>query len=424
MKIGIVNIGDELLSGKILNSNQFDLSRMLAPLGHEIPFGLVIGDDSRALAGALSWALGGQGHTGVDILILTGGLGPTRDDLTREAVAAFLGRKVGEDPGALAWLGSFLGTEPADLPAGQRIQAAVPEGTEALRNPVGTACGFRFLFGSTRVYAFPGVPSELKAMAAMHLLPDLPQERVLLEKGLWTFGWSESSQSRAFAGLGLAEPFRFSSLPSENGVRLSLTCLAPVIERAAREIQLDTHWQALIAAIPPEAVVDREGASLPATILKILSDRRATVSVAESCTGGGLGSLLTELPGSSRIFHRGYLTYSNQAKTDLLGVDPAILEEYGAVSEETVLAMVRGCLERSGADYALAITGIAGPEGGSQEKPVGTVWIAVAAKRMAGSQEHTVARRFQFRGDRTQVRSRSCYSALNLLRLLISGNLP
>ena len=134
--------------------------------------------------------------------------------------------------------------------------------------------------------------------------------------------------------------------------------------------------------------------------------------------------MLTELPGSSKIFQIGFLTYSNQAKVDLLGVDPKVLKAHGAVSEETVLAMVRGCLERSGADYACAITGIAGPDGGTQDKPVGTVWIAVASRGSGTLPGLQKARRFQFRGTRAQVRSRSCYSALNLLRLLISGDLP
>ncbi len=421
MRIGIVNIGDELLSGKILNSNQFDLSRMLAPLGHEIPFGIVIGDDARAVAGALEWAAGGRagerGEPRVDVLVLTGGLGPTRDDLTREAVASFLRRKVAEDPNALAWLCAFLGKTAPDLPAGQRIQAGVPEGTEPLRNPVGTACGFRFSSHGMRVYVFPGVPSELKAMAGLYLLPELPQDRVLLEKSLWTFGWSESSQGQAFSGLDLGEPFRFSSLPDEKGVRLSLSCLVTAADRENRAAELEALWGKVVQAIPGEAVIDADGASLTEAVQKLLSARKATVSVAESCTGGGLGALLTDLPGSSEVFQKGFLTYSNQAKTDLLGVDPEILKTHGAVSEATALAMVRGCLARSGADYGCAITGIAGPGGGTPEKPVGTVWISVGTRNAA------LARRFQFRGHRAAVRSRSCHTALNLLRLLISEKL-
>ena len=420
MRIGIINIGDELLSGKILNTNQFGLSRMLVPLGHEIVFALVIGDDAQALAKALESMVGFQsneGNLGAEVVVITGGLGPTRDDLTREAVAKLMGFGLKENLKALAWLGEFFGKSIADLPAGQRNQATLPDGAEPLRNPVGTACGFRFSYRGLPVYAFPGVPSELKAMVELHLLPDLPLTGLLLEKILWTFGWSEGSQAQAFARLALVEPFKFSSLPELGGVRLSLSCLAPVADREKREAGLNLLWKDLTCAIPPEVIVDSDGATLPEAVLKLLLALKATVSVAESCTGGGLGVLLTEQPGSSAVFQKGFLTYSNQAKIDLLGVAPETLEAHGAVSEETALAMVQGCLTRSGADYACAITGIAGPDGGSPEKPVGTVWIAVASRQGAW------ARKFQFRGDRAAVRSRSCYTGLNLLRLLISEKL-
>ena len=157
--------------------------------------------------------------------------------------------------------------------------------------------------------------------------------------------------------------------------------------------------------------------SLPEAVVALLKSRGATVSVAESCTGGGLGFLITETSGSSDVFRQGYLTYSNQAKIDLLGVDPAILASQGAVSEATALAMARGCRERSGADFAVAITGVAGPGGGTPEKPVGTVWLGVA------SREGTQARLIKLRGDRNAIRWRSAYGALNLLRLSITGQL-
>ena len=173
----------------------------------------------------------------------------------------------------------------------------------------------------------------------------------------------------------------------------------------------------MVEAIPAERIVDLQGAALPQAVLKLLLAQKATVSVAESCTGGGLGFLLTETSGSSAVFHKGYLTYSNAAKSELLGVDADLIKRHGAVSEETALAMAQGCLERSGADYGMSITGIAGPDGGTPEKPVGTVWIAVAARGFA------TARLFKMRGDRSAIRLRSAHTALNLLRLLISGQL-
>ncbi len=420
MRIGIVNIGDELLSGKILNTNQFELSRLLASLGHEIVFAIVVGDHAKNLAGALEWITGGTQYRSeqvrVEVLVLTGGLGPTRDDLTREAVAAFLNKKVIESADALNWLGAFLGKTMDEIPPGQRIQATIPESTIPLRNPTGTACGFKTTYRGISLFAFPGVPSELKAMATLHLLPAIPSRQQLLERSLWVFGWSEGSQRQAFGSVNIHPPFQFSSLPNEKGVKLSLSCLIATEEREDRQVELDGIWKALVAAIPSEAVVDAHGADLVEIVQRQLLAERAQVSVAESCTGGGLAALLTDLPGSSAIFQKGFLTYSNAAKSEMLGVDPELLNTHGAVSEACALAMVKGCLIRSNAQYACAITGIAGPDGGTSEKPVGTVWIAVASQKAA------LAHKFQFRGDRRTVRSRSCYSALNLLRLHISEN--
>ncbi|HKP97795.1 MAG TPA: nicotinamide-nucleotide amidohydrolase family protein, partial [Fibrobacteria bacterium] len=361
MRVGILNIGDELLGGKILNSNQFDLARMLCPLGHEIPFNLVIGDEEAALARALDWALGpGFGNARampaaakpVDMLILTGGLGPTRDDVTRQAVAGFLGRPLRESPEAMEWLCAFLGKPSAEMPWGQRVQASVPEGTRPLRNPAGTACGIAFEARGVPAFAFPGVPAELDAMMRLHVLPGLKGDGVLLEKSAWTWGWSESAQRRAFASLAVPDAFRFSSLPGEKGVRITLSVLCAPSDRDRRAAELDALWLGMLDAMPPEAIVDRGGAALPQAVMNLLLARGATVSVAESCTGGGLGFLLTETPGSSEVFQKGFLTYSNRAKTELLGVDPLLLKTFGAVSEETALAMARGCLERSGATYA------------------------------------------------------------------------
>jgi nicotinamide-nucleotide amidase len=172
-----------------------------------------------------------------------------------------------------------------------------------------------------------------------------------------------------------------------------------------------------LAAIPTEHLVDAEGRALPEAVFALLKGRGETLSVAESCTGGGLAHLLTETPGSSSVFSRGFVTYANDAKMELLGVSSATLEAFGAVSEETALAMAAGCRERSGTDYACAITGIAGPDGGSPDKPVGTVWISIASRQA----RH--ARRFHFRGDRETIRQRSAYAALNQIRLFVQGRL-
>jgi nicotinamide-nucleotide amidase len=416
MRIGVINIGDELLGGKILNTNQFDLSKLVSPLGHDIVYALVIPDDERAIGHALDLAAS-HSPAPADLLILTGGLGPTRDDLTRQAVARWLGKSLVESPEAVAWLGEFLGRPESALAEGQRNQASVPHGTRPLRNPAGTACGFAFAVRDIPAFAFPGVPAELDAMMRLHVLPELAGDTVLLERKVWTWGWSEGAQREAFAAISLPAGMRFSSLPQDRGVRLGLSVLCPPADRERRAAELDAAWGALLSAIPPSSLVDAGGLSLPEAVVGLLKTRGATVSVSESCTGGGLGFLITEVPGSSDVFRQGYLTYSNQAKVDLLGVDPGLLSAHGAVSEATALAMAKGCLERSGADFAAAVTGIAGPSGGSSEKPVGTVWIGVA------SRQRIHARKVNLRGDRNAIRWRSAYWALNQLRLLIEGQL-
>jgi nicotinamide-nucleotide amidase len=418
MRIGVINIGDELLGGKILNTNQFDLSRLVSPLGHDVAFSLVVHDDEATIGRALDLATGPHAPEPVGLLILTGGLGPTRDDLTRQAVATWLEQGLSESRDALAWLCDFIGRAESDLPAGQRNQTVIPSGSRPLRNPAGTACGFAFAARGIPAYAFPGVPAELDAMFRLHVLPDLAGDAILCEKKAWTWGWSEGAQREAFAGIALPAGFRFSSLPQERGVHLGLSVLCSSAERERRTAELETTWSALLAAIPPESLVDAGGLALPEAVVSALKAKGASVSVAESCTGGALGFLITETSGSSDVFRQGYLTYSNQAKTDLLGVDSGILSAHGAVSEATALAMARGCLERSGADFAAAITGVAGPTGGTPEKPVGTVWIGVA------SRQRTYARLIKLRGDRNSIRWRSAYAALNQLRLLITGQLP
>jgi len=424
MRIGVINIGDELLGGKILNTNQFDLSRILSPLGHAVAFSLVVGDEVSEIGRALDLATGPHAPSPADLLILTGGLGPTRDDLTRQAVAAWLGRPLRESPEAVAWLEEFLAGLPSSagrptptLAEGQRNQAFVPTETRPLRNPAGTACGFVFDARGIPAYSFPGVPAELDAMVRLHVVPGLAGDAVLLEKKAWTWGWSEGAQRKAFSALAWPPDFRFSSLPQERGVRLGLSVLCAPSERDRRSAELEAAWASMLAAIPPEALVDAGGLSLPEAVVTALKAKGATLAVAESCTGGGLGFLVTETSGSSDVFRVGYITYSNQAKIDLLGVDPGILSAHGAVSEATALAMARGCRDRSGADFAAAITGVAGPTGGTPEKPVGTVWIAVASK----GRVH--ARLVTLRGDRNSIRWRSAYWALNQLRLMISGQL-
>lgn len=420
MRCGILNIGDEILAGKILNTNAFDLASRLTALGHDIAYAITWPDQIDTLAAGFA-ALVDRGGSEpawpkIDLLLVTGGLGPTLDDITRDAIAQWLGVPLQQNAEATAWLAERLKTAPADLGTGQLRQVFLPAGTTPLRNVLGTACGLGYKRQDVQVMVFPGVPSELEVMSRQHLEPLLQGGSVLLRRLIWTF-LSESKQSDFLRGWAPPAPFQFSSLPNERGVVISLQACVPAQEAAAQEAKLQTAISNLLARLPAEAVIDTEGRDLPAAMVHALSEAGETVAVAESCTGGALGFLLTEVPGSSRIFKQGFLTYSNEAKRELLGVPAALLAEHGAVSEATALAMARGCQLRADSTWALAITGIAGPDGGTAEKPVGTVHIAVA--RRGGE---ALSKVFHFKGARNRIRWQSAFNALNLLRLAQKGH--
>ncbi len=420
MQCGILNIGDEILAGKILNTNAFDLASRLTALGHEVAFALTWPDNIETLAEGLGALIEGRWSPAcpkVDLLLVTGGLGPTQDDITRDAIARYLQVPLALHREAAEWLAARLHTQADSLPDAQLRQAILPEGVAALRNTQGTACGLDFTAHGVRVMVFPGVPSELEAMARMHVEPLLLGDTVLVRRLLWTM-LSESKQRACLEGWAAPSPFQFSSLPNERGVVISLQACVPTVDADAQQLRLDAAMEELIARLPLESIVDENGLDLPQAVVRHLTDAGETLSVAESCTGGGLGFLITEVPGSSRVFREGYLTYSNEAKAGLLGVSKEVLAEHGAVSEAVVLAMARGCLLRSNASWALAISGIAGPDGGTPEKPVGTVWIAVAKR---GGAAH--AKCLSLKGTRNSVRWRSAYQALYLLILAQKGHI-
>jgi len=417
MQCGIVNIGDEILAGKILNTNAFDLAGRLTSLGHDVAYALTLPDDIPVIASGLRDLLDHAGprsaFPAVDLIILTGGLGPTLDDITREAVAAYLGCGLAYREEAAAWLSERLGMRSEELPAGQRRQVVLPEAAEPLRNPQGTACGLRFQAGTAQVLVFPGVPSELEAMARLHLEPMLAAGRLLLRRFIWTFGLSESKQGEFLADWSPPAPFRFSSLPNERGVVISLQAAVSESEADPLRSVLDKACAEVISRLPAEFVVDGESdRDLPQSVVHHLQAAGETLSLAESCTGGALGFLITEVPGSSKVFREGYLTYSNEAKSSLLGVTSGLLAEFGAVSAPVAKAMALGCQRRSGATWGLAITGIAGPDGGTPEKPVGTVFIGLA-HREGG----TAVKALNLKGTRNRIRWFSAYWALNVLRL-------
>jgi nicotinamide-nucleotide amidase len=430
MRVGLINIGDELLAGKILNTNARDLGLWLGELGHALVFMESIADGVEALVGTLRHRLegsfGSQSNSAspkdsgaYDMLILSGGLGPTHDDFTREALATYLGAPLERNAEATAWLAGFLGIPPEQIGEGQATQLLVPKGVTPLHNTVGTACGLRFEKNGCAVFVFPGVPREFRTLFNAYCKPLLERrDATLLRRRAVTFGLSESRQRDFLRDFKI--PDGFSSLPNAAGVTLALETFAAPEQSARLQDVLDATWHDLLGRLPPECIVNRDGTPLVPTVVEMLRGIGATVSVAESCTGGLVGHLITGVPGSSAVFKRGFLTYSDEAKHELLGVTDETLKTHGAVSEETARAMARGCLTAARSDYAISVTGIAGPDGGTPEKPVGLVYVAVASSK---EPERVECARFLFREDRAGNRNLSAHAALNLLRLLILKDL-
>lgn len=404
--IALLSIGDELLLGEIVDTNAAWLSARLYEAGLPVVRQLTVGDDAGVIAAALAELA--AGHRAV---IVTGGLGPTSDDLTSKAAARAAGRRLVVNDEALAHLQEFAGRRGRELHPLNQKQALLPERAGLIPNPVGTACGFSLLLDDCQIFFLPGVPSEMTAMATATVLPQLreklPAREQLATRVLTVFGTSEAQVS---AELG--------ALPLPGGVTLAYCVTFPVIQvklrgRGSSTAELEERLEkaaVLVRARLGSFVVAEGEATIDQVVASLFREQGVTVALAESCTGGLVAKRLTDLPGSSAYFLQGVVTYANSAKERLLGVPPALLAEKGAVSREVAMGMARGVRRLAGSDLGLAITGIAGPDGGSPEKPVGTVWLSLADGRGCH------AKQYRFGGDRDQIRVLSAYMALDWLR--------
>lgn len=410
MNIEIVAIGDELLLGFITNTNAAYLARELAPLGVRIMRSTTCADDAEAIAAAVGEALERS-----DGVITTGGLGPTADDKSKPAVASLFGRKMVMHADILAALEArWQNRYGHPLPPGNRQQALMPEGCVVLGNNHGTAPGVWLENESGRwVAMLPGEPREVRGMLADTLLPRLrlriPKDApVISTLTLRSTGIAESALADRLGELAAGvDGLPLAFLPGNDGVDLRLTAWSLPREVAASA--LATAAQRIRERVG-QWIYGEADEDLAHLILEQCVERRLTIAVAESCTGGGLGSRLTAIPGSSRSVLGGVIAYANEVKIRELGVGPDVLERVGAVSEEVALAMASGVRERFGAGVGLSITGIAGPDGGTPEKPVGTVWVGLS---MAGQD---MAVRGLLPGNRPEIRYRAAQMALDQLR--------
>lgn len=411
----VLAIGDELTSGQRVDTNSAWIAARAATLGARTVEHRTTGDDAEQIAGAIRDLAKLS-----TVLVITGGLGPTLDDLTRQALAQVLGEDLIEDADALTALHAWYAGRARAMPAANAVQAHRPVSARCLDNPNGTAPGLAAVVGSTRVFALPGPPREMMPMfdreVAPWLTPD-PAHSVRV-RTVPTFGLGESAVADLLGDLMDRSRNPLVGTTASGGI---VTCRVRYSGNATdADRRLDETVAHIKARLGPAVLTDHDehddGLVLIRCVSDLLRQRNQTVATVESCTGGLLGEMLTRLPGSSDVFAGGLLTYSNDLKARLAGVDPALIERHGAVSEQVACAMAAGGLEGTGAEHALAITGIAGPDGGNADKPVGTVWIARAST--AGSVE---ARRFQFRGGRDWVRLWSATSALGMLRLHLLG---
>ncbi len=411
LKCEVLSTGDEVLTGQIVDSNAAWLADQLGTLGLEVVRHLTVGDDRADLEGAFR-EIGER----ADVCVCTGGLGPTVDDLTTEIAAKTGGCGLKLDQPALDRMQLLWQARGRPMPENNRKQAMIPDASEVLPNPVGTAPGFTMKLGRAHFFFMPGVPSEMKKMFTEQVVPRLdklrPEPSVFEVKVLRTHGLPESKVDEILDGLENQFP----------GVKLGFRAHFPEIQvkLTVKGADIASAKQVLKAASKEVfkrlgAYIFSEGQSIEEVVGELLTMEKAKISLAESCTGGLIGEMLTSVPGSSAYFDRSFVTYTNTAKHEVLGVSEAVLNEHGAVSEACAKAMAEGARRISGSRFALSATGIAGPTGGSAQKPVGTVFIGLATPSA------TFVRKIFFPGSRTQVRQITAIAVLDMLRRHLLG---
>lgn len=414
MRASILAVGSELLGTERLDTNSLLLTGQLEHYGVELRRKAVVGDDVEELSGLMEELFGAS-----DLVLVTGGLGPTADDLTRQAVAAALGLGLVESAEIVADIEAKFASFGMRMPEVNRRQAEVIEGAEVLANRRGTAPGLRVDHDRGTLFLFPGVPHELEAMVEGALVPWLesnaghrPLEMRLFKVACVPESTAEETLAPAYEEFG---PEAIGVLASAGELQIRLTPRGG----AAGEGGLDRLESRVAQLMGDAAFTRRLDEGLEAVVGRLLGDAGRTVTTAESCTGGLIAERLTGVAGSSAWFIGSAVTYADRLKVELLGVDSSLIERHGAVSREVAEAMATGVRRRLASDYGLAVTGIAGPSGGSEEKPVGTVHVALAGP----TGDLLVHRRLRLPGDRQRVRRLTSQWALDLLRreLLATG---
>lgn len=405
----ILATGDEIRSGALVDSNSAHIADVLIRTGLTVTRHHAVGDDLEPLSALMT-----EISRRADVAVVTGGLGPTQDDLTSEAAARAAGCELQFDALAMETAERFFRERQRPMTPSNRKQAYLPEGATALDNPVGTAAGFAVKIGQCTFFCLPGVPYEMKRMLDDQVVPRIntllgSNRQYCRIRTLSTFGLPESQVGEIVAGLPAAHPrVKVGTRAKFPEIQVRLYC-DTANEREGEEL-LNAAAQWVVENVGPPVFSTREQ-TMAEAVAELLTRQQATVAVAESCTGGLISNWLTNTPGSSTYFLMGAVTYANSAKIKVLGVSPDTLDTVGAVDEATAREMAEGVRRAAGADFGLATTGIAGPDGGSEEKPVGTICVALASER------ETTSRRYVFHFGRRLMNKRIFATvALELLR--------
>jgi nicotinamide-nucleotide amidase len=406
MNAYVITIGDEILIGQVMNTNAAFIGEKLASIGVSVDYMSVVGDDMDTIVAEFKRAA-----EAADVVMVTGGLGPTHDDVTRIAVCRFFDTDLVTSEEVRTNIDTYLKRRNYAWTRAAEDQARVPRKAVPIPNRHGTAPGMWFDENGTIFAIMPGVPYEMTAMVEDFILPRLSKRvygHILRHRVLKTTGIPESFLAEKLGDIkALTDGARLAFLPSPRGVRLRITVRAESVEAA--DVLLDAVERRIREKAGKYIYAVGE-VDLEATIAELLIEKRFTLAVAESCTGGLIGDRLTNIPGSSAFLLADIVAYSNAAKTAYLGVPDETIAAHGAVSKAAATAMAEGVRTTAGADIGLAVTGIAGPSGGSEEKPVGLVWIACSDR------SGTIAIKFKFGDERVRVKERASQAALELLR--------
>lgn len=412
MSAEIITIGTELLHGLVRDTNSGRIVEQLASIGVEVHYQTTVGDDTARMAEIFRAAA----HR-AETIVATGGLGPTSDDLTRKAIATVFRRRLVLDEAVLDRIRARFRERGIEMPAMNESQALVPKGAKIIENPRGTAPGLHFTHAETDLFCLPGVPAEAEAMMEQYVLPYLRSRRPWVQMArrvVRTIGLSESALAERLQKVEAEEEMvKVGYLPHSSGVDVTLAAASP---DAAWVLDAIERCERRVRELAGEHVYGGGTETLSSVLGQLLADRKLTMATAESFTGGAIGAAITDTPGASRYYMGGVVAYSNRAKQELLGVKAATLERHGAVSAEVAQEMAAGARKRLDCDLALSSTGIAGPDGGSVEKPVGLVYLGLASRDGTRSARHVLG------GTRPENIARSAAYALDLARRYLGSS--